>query len=430
MQHPPLCQHPVPANNPGVRKNRSLLVQSRSGIALLTAMAALSLMLYISSEVSYDSLVEYSVNAQNLHRLRAYYAARNGVELSLFRIKLYQQVQNLLGGTVDQSMLDQVYKFPFAWPLPAPKEMNSIDKDDINKVVKESLMVGTYFTTIEDEGSRIDITSLGSNVKSLREGTKKQLMKLFENRLESDKVFKEKYESFNFDELINQIGDFMSSKSSSFNGGDKRAGYSDLGLKNFPPNRQFRTLEEMRFVPLMNEEFFQILAPNITIYGTKGINPNNATAQVIRSLDKGFTDEIVGELMKRRDDPEKADFKSADEFWDYMEGELKIRLEENEKEDIPLAFDAISSFRITSVGEFNGSKREIQAIVLNIESAASNLKTATDKAKAKEKDASGAPVPEPTPTPTPTPADGAPEKTKPKIKVEKGPPRIVFWYEK
>ncbi len=404
---------------------RSLIVQSRSGIALLTAMAALSLMLYISSEVSYDSLVEYSVNSQALHRMRAYYAARNGVELSLFRIKLYQQVQNLLGGTIDQAMLDQVYKFPFAWPLPVPKEMNSIDQDGINNVVKESLMVGSYFTTIEDEGSKLDISGLGSNLKSLRETSKRQILKLFTNRLETDKAFNDKYENFNFEELINQIGDFMSSKSASFNGGDKRSAYSELGLTNFPPNRGFRTLDEMRFVPLMNEEFFQILAPNVTIYGSKGINPNSASAEVIRSIDKGFTDEIMAELMKRRDDPDEPPFKDANEFWSYTEGDLRLRLEEVEKEDVPLSFDTISTFRITSVGEFNGAKREIQAIVLNIEAAAANLKAVTDKAKAKEKDGEdGAPN-------TPA-ADEDPNKeaAKPKIKIEKGPPRIVFWLER
>lgn len=405
----------------------SLLIQNKSGIALLTAMAAMSVMLYISSEVSFDSLVEYSVNSQALHRMRAYYAAKNGVDLSLFRIKLYYQVQNVLGGKLDQGMIDQVYKFPLAWPLPIPPDMGSIDKDDINKSLKESIMVGSFLTTIEDEGSKIDIGALASNSKALREATVRQLVQIFENKKETDEDFRKKYDNYDFTELINQIGDYASSKRSSFNGGDKRAPYQNIGLKDFPPNRMFRTIEELHFVPKMTEEFYQILLPHITIYGTRSINPNNASRDVLRSLNKGFTDEIATAIIKRRDDPELGGpFKDVEDFWNYVERE-GLRLEdEAKKEEIPIGFAAISSFRIRSIGEFNGVSREINAIVLNLHSAAASVKQIKDQEKKEAQDANGSNS-QGGNNQQPDPAG---DKTPPKIKIDKGPPRIVYWQEK
>ncbi|RYZ80812.1 MAG: hypothetical protein EOP06_24670 [Proteobacteria bacterium] len=63
-------------------RTRTLLEQVRNekGMALIIAITVMIMITWIAMEVSYDSLVEYNVNANALNRLKAYYAAKSGVE--------------------------------------------------------------------------------------------------------------------------------------------------------------------------------------------------------------------------------------------------------------------------------------------------------------------------------------------------------------
>src|ERR1035437_6935027 len=65
------------------------LLKSEKGVALLIALFAMTLMTFIAVEVSYDTSVDYVVAAQQVNRVRAYYAAKSGIEISLLRIMLY-----------------------------------------------------------------------------------------------------------------------------------------------------------------------------------------------------------------------------------------------------------------------------------------------------------------------------------------------------
>jgi len=216
------------------------------------AIAVVVLISYIAMEVSYDSLVEYNVNANALNRLKAYYAARAGVDLSLLRIKIFQQASGQFGKQMGgaSEMLDEIWKFPFAWPVPIPPELSSVDKDAINETLKDSVMDASYSVTIEDEGSKIDLGDLNSPSKALQEAAHRRLKQIFDGRLQSDPEFQKKYANYRFDELINAIADWQTNKRDSLNGGDKRTFYSDYP-QDFPPNRGFRTIQEVRLVPGM-----------------------------------------------------------------------------------------------------------------------------------------------------------------------------------
>ena len=150
------------------------------GIALILAITSLMFMVYIASEVTKDSATEYIVNSQELTRLKAYYAARNSMQVALLRIKLFQQAAKLPLPEAFASQLDLIWKFPFAWPLPVSADLNAVDKDMMKEVSSQSLMDSSYTHTIEDEGSKIDLNDMASPSKTLRELTKKQLLNIFE----------------------------------------------------------------------------------------------------------------------------------------------------------------------------------------------------------------------------------------------------------
>lgn len=402
----------------------------KKGIALILAVTSLLFMVYIAKEVSRDSLTEYVVNSHELSRLKAYYAARNGLGIALLRIKLFQQASRLPLPPAFANQIDQIWKFPFAWPLPAPPELNSVARDSMNKMMKESLMDASYTHTIEDEGSKIDVNDLISPSKTLQDLTRKQLLTLFSQKIESDEVFRQNYQNFNFDDLINRMVDWMSDKNTSAGGGGKKGYFSELG-DSYPPNRGFRTLEEIRLIPGMTEEFFNILHDQITIYGMKSINPNTASENVLKSLDKGMTDEAVKEAITRRNSIELGGpFKGATsdeclkDFKNFVESH-GARLEATEFDKIPMVCDKVINFKVRSTGIFGSGAqaivKDITAIVVDLNRSASQIKSYIEKEKQDQANANGnngsyvAPGPKsPAPKQDPLP---------------KGMPRVVYWSE-
>ncbi|AHI05591.1 general secretory pathway protein K [Bdellovibrio bacteriovorus W] len=410
-------------------------LKNQRGVSIMIAVAALMMIMYFATEISYESNVEYLVNSQSLNRVKAYYAAKSGMQLSLLRVKMYQEAQAKLGAQLGNSpLLDQLWKFPFAWPMPIPDELSAIDKDNFKKTFSESTMDASYIVTIDDEGSKIDINDLNSPAKSLQEATKQQLLNIFEQKKLEDQNFAREYGNFRFEELINNIGDWMSSKAQSLNGGDKRSRFSELnqlsGTDYYPPNRAFRSIAELHMVPGMNDDFFDLLAPRVTIYGMKGINPNLASKEVLKSLDAGLTDEIVAEIIKRREsENEGGPFKcdqngGSSDFWNFAQTRGARLM--GDPSQIPLTCESIVSFRIQSTGEFAGAVREITAIVLDLDKTATKVKSLVDKEKSNDESGDG--------------GGGGNNNNNNNnsnnsnnnqtAQVPKGPPRIVYWNER
>lgn len=404
---------------------------SKKGVALLLAMTSLILMVFVASEVSTDSTIEYVVNSQEINRIKAFYSARSSLDLALLRIKVYQQASRMPLPPGFSQQLNMVWSFPFAWPLPIGPDASIAAKDDIEGAAKASIFDGQYTHTITDEGSKVDINDLASPSKTLREITKKQVMTIFEGKLQNDDKFREVYANFNFGELVNRIADWMSEKNSSENGGDKRQPFQSLGDK-YPPNRGFRTIDEMRLVPGMTEEFFNLMSGSVTIYGSKAINPNTASKDVLKSLDAGMTEEAIRDAIERRDDEEKGgQFKGATsdecrtDFKNFIEGRGARLAPEFEK--IPFQCDSVVNFKVEAIGMTGSGKgavrKKITAYVMNTQKAAATIKTYLDKEK---KEAEAAMNPDGTPKP---PATGQTSATKSQDPLPKGKPRIVYWSE-
>lgn len=404
----------------------------RSGIALIMAMTALMFLVYIASEVTRDSAVEYIVNSQELNRIKSYYAARNGMQIALLRVKIFQQASSLQLPAGFSSQLDQIWQFPFAWPLPIPPEINAVDKGSMEQLTADSLMNDVSYThTIEDEGSKIDLNDLTSPSKKLRDITKQQLLNVFEQKMTNDNDFRREYQSTRFDDLVNNIVDWTSDSTTSASGrSDKRSEFTSLG-SNYPPNRGFRTIAELRLVPGMTEALYNLLEPRVTIYGMKAINPNTASYDVLLSLDAGMTDEAIKEAVERRTNSDLGGpFTGEGDacrngFREFVESRgARLSQEFNQ---IPMICDKVFNFRIKSTGIYGSGKFVLQntitAVVMDINQAAQQIKTSVTK----EKEESGEAAPPPSTGDNPaTGPSSAGTKQEP---LPKGPPRIVYWTE-
>jgi general secretion pathway protein K len=422
-------------------------VRNERGVALLIAIFSLTLMVFIATEVSYDTNVEYVVASQGVNRLKAYYAARSGVEISLLRILIYKKALAAFGDQLgnNKSMLDPIWKFPLAWPpskfIPEGTEVSTADREQIVKVEAESNFDAQYFTSIENESAKIDINDLGSSVKSVRESAKSQLIKAFAVDLENNEDFEEKFRDFKFEELVNHIIDWMDEDKESLNGGDESSYYPDANRDFVPPNQPLKTMDELHLIEGMTDDIYDWLQQRITMYGAKGIDINSMDEKLLRSLDSQINDDVIEALNERRNDPDEPEsFASVDEFLEFLDGQ-GVNTDDFNKDGVPLTAGQLYNFRIVSTGEYAGTTREIEVVTYDIDDMVDRLvdlmekedekngKKKDEKTKPKEDGEDGKKDGETDPSKDPD-KDKGKKDDKNKTKTPQGRPTIVYWNEK
>lgn len=407
-------------------------LRSQAGMALMIALFAITLMGIVISEVTYDTSVDYVVANHQVNRLKAYYAAKSAVELSLLRIMLYKQAVVAFGDSLgaNKGMLDPIWAFPFMWPPTAAfnKDMTDVDKSSIEAVVKESFMQAQYSVSISPEGGKIDINDLGSPVKALKQSMIKQVVKVFLSEVERNEDFAREYRGYNFEELVNNIADYVDEDKQGLNGGDESSPYRDISEPGveMPPNRSLRTVDELHMVGGMTDVFYNILAPRVTVHGTKGINVNFADKDTLMSLDITMTEEAVTKAMARRSNPkEGGPFKNEQDFLGFISN-YGVNVKTIQESKVPLLFDIEFNFRIQATGVSQNVKRDITVVTYDFPNLANRFAEMLDK-QDKENDPNnpaGSPGGGNPQTPNSTPADAFK-----KIQAVKGRPTVVSWEE-
>jgi general secretion pathway protein K len=398
---------------------------NESGAALMMAIFAVTMLMVIATEIMYETNVEMSVSSQSVNAVKAHYAAQAGVQMSLLRIQIFRKAAAMAGDQIPTSMLDPIWQMPFSWPPILPPDTSAIDKDEVKKSVKQSKMAGTYFSTIEGESGKIDLNDLASPSKVIAEATRHQIDQIFTSRMESDEKFAERFRGFEFQKVINNIVDWIDVDKSSLNGGDESSNYRNMNPDLYPPNAPFKTLEELHMVDGMTDELFEMLAPRVTVYGTKGVNVNYATKEVLMSLSPQITDVRANEIIKHIKDPQQGPFKDEGEFVAFLNG-LGVNgdpFREGDVVKVPLLFESEMNFRIRSTGRSGRVQKEITAIVFDFDRVKTRLQEfiSTQNAAKTGDDTKGDPGKAP-----PPPDPKAPKKT---IPPPKDPPQIVYWNE-
>lgn len=356
------------------------------GAAIMMAIFVTTFVIFLAGQVAEQSIMEYLASATEVKKVQARYAAEACLRLNLLRIKGYQQATRALGDVVpDLSMLDMIWSFPLNWPPTLPAEISNFDQSTIKKTVGGSLLKQQFVSSIVAEGGRIDINDLGSPSEGLRNRTKLQLLERLKSRvLNSDDSFSERYSNFNFEELINNIADWVDEGDESLNGGSEKAYYTDMRNEFIPPNRPFKTKEEIHMVAGMTDEIFEVIAPQVTLYGVKGVNVNQAERDVLLSLFNTYSpevaDEVVSEILKRRSNPDLGGpFKDEKEFMGFLGGYIDPDTFNDEENKVPLFFGAELNFRINCIGVSGKMNTEIEAVVYDADSVKARLKEALAK---------------------------------------------------
>jgi len=365
------------------------LLKKKTGSAIMLAIFTVTFVIFLATEISKQTIMEYLTSSTEVKKVQAHYMAEACLRLNLLRIKGYQQATRALGDAIpDMTMLDMIWQFPLSWPPQVPQELSNFDSSTIKKTVGGSILEGQFVSSITSEGGKIDINDLGSLSEALREKTKIQLLQRFQARiLNGEDIFSERYANFNFQELINNIADWVDGDQESLNGGSEQAYYTDYRNEFIPPNRPFKTMEEIHMVAGMTDEIYEELTKHITLYGVKGINVNQAERDVLLSLFNNYppevADELVTEILKRRSDPDLGGpFRDEKEFVGFLGGYIDPQSFNNEENKVPLFFGAELNFRINCIGVMGNMTREIDAVVYD----ATTVKTRLQEALMKEQE--------------------------------------------
>ncbi len=407
--------------------------QNQTGVALLMAIFFTTLMSFLLFEISKETLYEAISSTQNVHELRAYYAAKAGQDLSLLRIKAFQQIKQQIEGAGDMAapFVDKaniIWEFPFVWPPILPDEAQLNSKNELKVTLAETFFKKVnYAPQIIDMGGLIDINNLDSPSKALRDSTKSLIMELYRKKIEFDDVFSKEYNLDEVEIVVNNMIDWMDEDVESLNGGSESTLYSSRQLKNIPPNEHFKVLSEIMLVEGMNPQLFEVIEKSITTLGNPGINVNTAEKNVLMSLDPRMTDEIVDELIRLRQDIEHGPFNES-LFKDLIQLKLGDYAEFNPSK-IPILYTAVANFRIESVGVSGKITKTIIAHVYDqtelLESMVTGLKTSYD-----EKNPPAVPATPAANTNTDPNATGAPKATPAAKKTPRvipaGPPPVVY----
>ncbi len=413
------------------------ILKKETGSALMIAIFSVSLMIIIATQVMYETSVEFVMSSKSVDQVKAYYAAKAGLEMSLLRIQIYRKAKSMIGDSLpDKSILDQIWQFPFAWPPIIPMGSDKSTKSDIDKVVKTSGMQAKYISIISSEGAKIDINDLASPSKVIAQAVHGQLFQIFQTKIKNDEAFANEYSGYDFDKLINNIADWASdSPTSVADGGDKKSRYSKFSNDFIPASQSFKTLSELHMVQDMKDDFFNVLAPNITVYGSKGINVNQASKEVLMSLSPQITLDRVTELLRLKNLPSRGPFHDMKDFLGTLNS-LGVSgdpfTDPKTNETIPLSFESEFNFRVKSIGISGKIQRTLEAIVYDYDHVKANLTQQLQQEKQAHSANNAAPTPPPGPqqagtvaaTPSPSPSP-----TTQKIDVPNERPVMIYWEE-
>ncbi|MDB2426217.1 general secretion pathway protein GspK, partial [bacterium] len=373
-----------------------------------------------------------------VNKIKAHYAAKAGAQIGLLRVSLYQKALAMVGDDLGENkdILNTIWQLPLSWPIKAPDNLNAVDKSNFEKIYTESLMQSKFMLTIESEDSKIDINSLASDSKAVAGATKKQILQLFQNKIDSDEDFEAEYANYDFNELVNYITDWIDEDKDSLNSSADEASDYDVDNDFIPPNQGFKTIQELKMVKEMTSQFFDVLKNNVTVYGSKTINVNDASKEVLMSIDPQITSDAADMIIKRRENKDQGGpFTSLDDLKNHLGGEL-IDPDNLNPENIPLSFNEQHNFRIKSTGEFANIFKDIEVVTMDTQAVKNSLITALDEQDKQTQGGSSGTSGSSASTTAGSTQSGASgttnannNKNEPKKEIPTGRPTIVYWDE-
>lgn len=348
--------------------------KNQRGAALMMALFFFTIVSFVVTQLSNETLTESTLAGRHLKKLKARYAAQAGFEMALLRIKAYQTAKAATSSlpkeqqtAIDQK-LSMIWQFPMPWPLPIPDDAGMIAKDDGEEVLEESLISKLSFDhIINDAGQKLDLNSLGSPIKTISDRTLASLEKSFEQALEQDRELSSEHSLDSVKIVLNNVADWIDPDDESRNGGgSEKNNYTYEDQRGYPRNGSFMSMSELMLVDDMDDLIFNHLKKLVTAHGTFGINVNTAEKDVLMALDAQFDEETTAKFIERRSEIQAAGASLVRSSFDDLLDELGFsEIQEMHTKGIPILYSPNSSFEVVSTGRVGNIESVITAYVVD-----------------------------------------------------------------
>lgn len=385
--------------------------------------AAISVLSILVTEFTYVAQINQKIAFDGLDQVQAHYLAKSGLKLSLLRLKAFSNIKNFIKGAgvekmVPKAMVDKVWSFPFFYPIPTDLPgLAPSDKEKIEKFQKSSGLAGKFSSSIESESGRYNLNLLLASFlppeptatpsptqsasaanangngpqpgasptptpsrsfgpQQARDSLAEYLQTLFNTKAEADPDFAADYrDTHMIDDLVDNIAGWADF------GYERKSTSGDIPMKRAP----FYALSELHMIPGMDDQLYELFAPNLTVSRTPGINVNTLTEATLRALlPQPLVKEEVDDFFKFRDSQEEDNtFKSEDDFMKYLKEHFSNFARNSQsfddfknnlpKRHIYFVTDE-QEFKITVRSQVNQSAQLVEAwVTLNPDGAADKL---------------------------------------------------------
>ncbi|MEN9722236.1 MAG: hypothetical protein RJB38_222 [Pseudomonadota bacterium] len=389
--------------------------RNENGIALFMVLASLTILAMLVTEFTYVAQVNSRMAFDSLDQVKAHYLAKSGLKLSLIRIRAYQNLKALAanagaagaaGGMIPKGILEKIWSFPFMYPIPTNLPgMTTSEKDQIQKFTKSASIDGHFSAKIDSESSKFNLNSLlapfatlpspspssgttgasgGSgqagappnpnpnpsptasfNPEDARSSLATYLTQLLNSKLETDDDFADTYRDLKTDELFDNILTWVDPAY-------PRRTAEPAGFR--PKGGPFYSLSELRLIDPIDDQLYDLLAPNLTVSAVPGLNVNTVKEMTLKAFFPQMTAEEITEFYKFRDSTEQDNsFRNEDGFFNYLKGNVAaFRGSDNaidqlrndlRRRNIQIVTDE-THFKVTVLATVNQAIRLIEAHVM------------------------------------------------------------------
>ena len=342
--------------------------KNQKGAILLVILAISSVVIPLVQGVWLDSQIEYKFTRYRMNELQARYNAKAGMSLSLLRVYIAKGVEQSVSGqleSITRPLLDKIWSFPFIWPIPTTDDLLANQRQDIQNSANQSFLKGTYITSILPEDGRLNINDLSSPLIALNDLTRRALFNLLLNLSQDNTELEDEYETYDLEEILNNLSDWTDLDNNSQNGGQE----DRLEPGKIPPNRSFISVDEIKKVPGVTLDIFKMLTPYITVYGGKSLNINYASMEILQALN--IPETIIDQILIRTQSEslEYSPFLTDTDFCEFMNdwgSSFCDGLREDYKTLEMLSFSHPTAFLIKSTGKYRGSEIHLEALLYDI----------------------------------------------------------------
>jgi len=396
------------------QKRKSAHRSSQQGIALLFVFGMIAVLTAIAIQFTYSSAVFKTTSINAVDDLKAYYAAKAGLRLSLLRIDAFQKIKaevqknKQLQQLLKPKVFEFIWSFPFVYPPIVPPSATSLQKEALLQWSKEMGMNANYSTLIRSESNKINLNrflagDLLPSAQKFVDGSEKKnpsnqseeeasssetrpeeqdflnyltqaIATRIEDKKDQDDQFYEKAKLWPEPQaLAEAVQAWVDPEANLIDGTNQDSIYSKEEPPYTPKNGPMWDLSELGMLAGWDEDIIQLLSPHFTVQASTGWNVNKVSPKTLQMLLAPavlLDEEVLKTLQQQRNDPDNPLYwEKMANFWSWISEQTRVDNTELQNFQDRLTKLGIrlstseSLFRVVSQGTSGGVTKTITAMV-------------------------------------------------------------------